>query len=329
MTDLSTWPALVLTAGLATRLRPLSNIRAKAALPVAGTPLVVRILNWLRAAGVRRVVLNLHHRAETVTAAVGDGSRWDLEVRYSWEREVLGSAGGPRRALPLLDAERFLIVNGDTLTNCDLAGLARRHLAARSLVTMAVVPGDIARYGGAIVDANGYITGFARATRPAAAAPAHRTAPVAPSAPDAPGAPVMHFIGVQAVESRAFHDLRDDEPSEIVRTLYPRLIAESPGAVAAFQSDAEFLDVGTPRDYLETAALIARRESRALDCGRRVAIATDASVTDSIIWDRVTIGRGARLRRCIVADDVSVTDGMTLEDKVLVNEGGGVQISPL
>ncbi len=103
-------------------------------------------------------MLNLHHRAETVTAVVGDGSRWDLEVRYSWEREVLGSAGGPRRALPLLDAERFLIVNGDTLTNCDLAGLARRHLAARSLVTMAVVPGDIARYGGAIVDANGYIT---------------------------------------------------------------------------------------------------------------------------------------------------------------------------
>ncbi len=180
MTDLSTWPALVLTAGLATRLRPLSNIRAKAALPVAGTPLVVRILKWLRAAGVRRVVLNLHHRAETVTAAVGDGSRWDLEVRYSWEREVLGSAGGPRRALPLLDAERFLIVNGDTLTNCDLAGLAGRHLAARSLVTMAVVPGDIARYGGAIVDANGYITGFARATRTAAARvhlPHPRTAP--------------------------------------------------------------------------------------------------------------------------------------------------------
>ena len=57
---------------------------------------------------------------------------WDSTVRYSWEREMLGSAGGPRRALPLLDAERFLIVNGDTLTNCDLAGLAGRHLDSRA-----------------------------------------------------------------------------------------------------------------------------------------------------------------------------------------------------
>ena len=312
MTDLSTWPALVLTAGLATRLRTHSTIRAKAAIPVAGAPLVVRILEWLAAAGVRRVVLNLHHRAETVTAAVGDGSRWGLEVRYSWESVVLGSAGGPRRALSLLDAERFLIVNGDTLTNCDLIGLARRHEAAGSLVTMALVPGDVARYGGAVVDANGYVTGFVRA-----------------SAALGVSDQVLHFIGAQAVDARAFHRVKEGEPAEIVRTLYPQLIAESAGAVAAFTSDAEFLDVGTPRDYFDTAALIAAREGRALDCGRDVAIAPDASVIDTILWDRVTIGRGARLRRCIVADEVTVGDGLEFEDSVLVNGEAGLEVSPL
>ena len=92
------WPALVLTAGLATRLQPLSSVRAKAALPVAGEVLVLRILRWLRRAGVTRVVLNLHHRAETITREVGDGSAIGLEARYSWEPEVLGSAGGPARA---------------------------------------------------------------------------------------------------------------------------------------------------------------------------------------------------------------------------------------
>jgi NDP-sugar pyrophosphorylase family protein len=355
MTDLSAWPALVLTAGLATRLRPLSNVRAKAALPVAGTPLVVRILEWLRAAGVTRVVLNLHHRPETVTAAVGDGSRWGMTVRYSWEREVLGSAGGPRRALPLLDAERFLIVNGDTLTDCDLPRVVGRHLATRALVTMALVPGDVARYGGAVVDASGYITGFARAQRAASpgTAPAHRTAPVAPVAPSAPThrtapvapnapahrtepvapiapvAPVLHFIGVQAVESRAFESLRDDEPSETIRTLYPALIASHPGAIAAFQSDAEFLDVGTPRDYLETVALIAGREQRPFDRGRSVVVAPDATVAETVLWDRVTVGRGARLRRCVVADDVSVADGAVYEDQVLVAGASGPQASPL
>jgi NDP-sugar pyrophosphorylase family protein len=91
-------PALVLTAGLATRLRPLSLVRAKAALPVAGEPLACRILRSLGAAGVTDAVLNLHHLPHTLTSLVGDGTGTGLRVRYSWEVPVLGSAGG--RSLP-------------------------------------------------------------------------------------------------------------------------------------------------------------------------------------------------------------------------------------
>ena len=311
MTDLSEWPALVLTAGLATRLRPLSDVRAKAALPVAGTPLVVRILEWLRAAGVTRAVLNLHHRPETVTRTVGDGSRWGIEVRYSWEGTILGSAGGPRRALPLLEAERFLIVNGDTLTDCDLQALVDRHAASRALVTMALVSGDVDRYGGAIVNPDGYITGFARGGR------------------TLPAPPALHFIGVQAAEARAFETVPDDEPYEIVKTLYPRLIDKSPTAVAAFESGAEFLDVGTARDYLDTVALIAHREGRAFDCGDAVTVGAGSVITETVIWDRVRIGRGVHLNRCVVADDVAIPDGMHVENRVLVATEHGPQTYPL
>ena len=85
----------LLTAGLGTRLRPLSAVRAKPALPVAGEALVRRILGWLAASGVTDVVLNLHHRPETVCAVVGDGSDLGVRVRYSWENPVLGSGGRP------------------------------------------------------------------------------------------------------------------------------------------------------------------------------------------------------------------------------------------
>ena len=313
MIDLAGWPALVLTAGLATRLRPLSNVRAKAAMPVAGTPLVGRILTWLRDAGIRRVVLNLHHRPETITRVVGDGSPWGVDVRYSWEPQILGSAGGPRRAIPLLDAERFLIVNGDTLTDCDLGALAGRHLSARALVTMAVVSGDVERYGGAVVDADGYITGFARAAR---------SRP--PGAAEPPGS-VFHFIGAQAVETRAFDDVPDDQPSETVLALYPRLIARSPTTLAAFPSTAEFRDVGTAQDYLGTTLRIAAREQAPLDRGRDVSIAPDAEISESVIWDRVRIGRGVRLHRCVVADDVVIPDGLRLDERVIVAAPGGFE----
>src|SRR5688500_3924817 len=132
-------PALVLTAGLATRLRPLSLVRAKAALPVAGQPLVVRIIRWLRANGVADVVLNLHHKPETLTRLIGDGRHLGVRARYSWEAPVLGSAGGPKRAAPILGASRFLVVNGDTLTTLELAPLLAEHERSGAMVTMAGV----------------------------------------------------------------------------------------------------------------------------------------------------------------------------------------------
>lgn len=297
MTDLSRWPALVLTAGLATRLRPLSDVRAKAAMPVAGTPLIVRILRWLRDAGVCDVVLNLHHKPESITSILGDGSAYGVRVRYSWERAVLGSAGGPRRALPLLDAKQFLIINGDTLTDCDLHAVVATHLDTGARVTMGVVDGDVQRYGGVIVDEGNRVRGFGRPTAPARA---------------------YHFIGVQAVDADVFAALPDDEPSETVRTLYPRLIATDPDAIRVFHSGAEFLDVGTARDYLDTVAAIAAREGQPFDVGTRCEIAPDAVIERSVLWDRVVIGAGARVINSILADDVAVPAGAEVRDEVLV-----------
>jgi NDP-sugar pyrophosphorylase family protein len=308
VSDLANWPALVLTAGLGTRLRPLSNLRAKAAMPVAGAALVVRILRWLHVAGIRRAVLNLHHLPASVTSVVGDGSPFGVEVRYSWEPVPLGSAGGPRRALPLLDADRFFVINGDTLTDCSLSAVAARHHEAGARVTMALVEGDVARYGGVLVDTNRAVVGFGRPTADTRA---------------------LHFIGVQAVDADVFASLPDDRPSETVRMLYPQLIARQSGAVVAYESAARFLDIGTPRDYLETAATVAALERRPLDVGVGCQIAASARVEHSILWDRVTVGEAARLRRCVVADDVRVPPGNEYEDSVLMSGPCGVTVTPL
>src|SRR5262245_47750010 len=132
--------ALILAAGLGTRLRPLTFVRAKPALPVAGEPLVRRILDGLSSRGVDDVVLNLHHLPETVSSVVGHGSNLGMRVRSSWEQPaVLGSAGGPRHALPLMNGDPFLVVNGDTLTDFDIEGMWQAHTGSGALVTLAVV----------------------------------------------------------------------------------------------------------------------------------------------------------------------------------------------
>ncbi len=292
------WPALVLTAGLGTRLRPLSYVRAKPAIPVAGPPLVCRILTWLASQGIRDVVLNLHYKPETITAVVGDGSALGLRVRYSFEDPILGSAGGPRHALPMLDAPRFFVVNGDTLSDAELRPLAEQHESSQALVTMAlIVQPDYGHYGGVALDAGGAVTGFIRRGAPS----------------------TYHFIGVQAVNAEAFSNVAPDQPAETVTALYPTLLAERPGCIRGFVSDASFYDVGTAQDYLLTSLLFARQEGRPLPLvGSRSVIDPSASVLDSVLWDDVVVEAGATLNRCVVADGVRIPAGSTFSDAAVV-----------
>jgi mannose-1-phosphate guanylyltransferase len=284
-------PALVLTAGLGTRLFPLTLTRAKPAAPVAGVPLVVRILEWLASQHVDHVVLNLHHLPSTITGLVGDGSQLGLRVRYSLEYPmILGSAGGPRHALPLLDRERFLIANGDTLTDVAAGAIVAEHSATGAAVTLAVVPNEEPdRYGGVVVEADGTVSGFTRR---------------------GDRRPSWHFVGVQVAEARVFLPLPENQPAESVAGLYRGLIDSQPGAVRAWRSEARFVDIGTPADYWRTSLAFADRERRpnAL-AGARCSIAPGARLTETVLWDDVTIGSGVVLERCVVADRAVVPDG--------------------
>jgi mannose-1-phosphate guanylyltransferase len=226
--------ALVLTAGLGTRLRPLTLTRAKPAIPVGGEPIIRRILAWLAREHVTDVVLNLHYLPDTLAAVVGDGSDLGLRVRYSWEQPVLlGSAGGPRHALPILGASTFFLINGDTLTDLALGPIADAHSATHALITMALVSNrDPERYGGVRMAEDGQITGFVSRGKQAAGS--------------------YHFIGVQVAEAEAFASLNDGEAINSAPGVYDMLISSKPGSVRGYLCNAGFWDVGTPEDYAAT-----------------------------------------------------------------------------
>jgi NDP-sugar pyrophosphorylase family protein len=301
-------PALVLTAGLGTRLRPLTYARAKAAVPVNGETLARRAIRWLASQGVTDLVLNLHHLPETIAGSVGDGSDLGARVRYSWENPVLGSAGGPRHALSLVtDASReprtanrtFFIINGDTLTDAALAPVLARHVESGARVTMALVPNPRPeKYGGVLV-ADGYVTGFVRAGS---------------------GGPSFHFIGVQLADAEVFTPLEDGVPWDSVNTLYPQLIAGNPKSVAAFLCHASFRDIGTPADYLATSLELADLEGDRLVSLRGTRIDETARVNRSAVWDDVTIGAGAELTECIVGDRVTVPAGAVYRRVAIVRD---------
>lgn len=301
-------PCLVLTAGLGTRLRPLTDILAKPALPVAGQPLVSRILTWLASQGIDDAVLNLSHLPETVSGIVGDGSQFGMRVRYSWEQPVLGSAGGPRHALPLLGS-RFLVVNGDTLTNVPLGDVIDTHTRSGAAVTMALVPHPApGRYGGVHVNDAGLVDRFTART-------------------DAADGPLWHYIGVQVVEAGVFADLPDNEPAESVGGVYRPLVEK--GLVAAHRSDAMFRDIGRPVDYLDTAFAVARDEgslAAVIEEGDAVYDAA-ASLDRVILWPGSRVEAGVSLTNCIVAG-AHVPAGTTAAHACLTAGSGGLHVTP-
>jgi mannose-1-phosphate guanylyltransferase len=301
--------AMVLAAGMGLRMRPLSLLRAKPALPVLNRPLLHWTLDHLAEHGVRDVVVNLHHRPETITAAVGDGRRFGLRVTYSRERSILGTAGGPRRVRDFFAGEPFLLVNGDVVFDFDLARLMRRHRASGACATLALKPNpDPRRYGPVVTDARGRVRSLARRPRPARGR-------------------VSLFTGVQVVDP-ALLDRLPAGFSDSVRDLYPPLIADGE-LLLGLRVRGAWCDLGSPALYLRSQlSMIARakasrrrrvgvhREAR-VERGARVVrsilgagvvVEAGARVAGSVLWEDVRVGRGAVVQGCVVTDGVTVPE---------------------
>lgn len=130
--------AMVLAAGLGTRLRPLTDKTPKALLLVDDRPLIEYSLKLLQKHGIREVVINLHHLGDLIQRELGDGSRFGLRIHYSWEPKILGTGGGVKKASRFFEGESFLVLNSDVLIDVDLRALHRHHKKKKALATMVV-----------------------------------------------------------------------------------------------------------------------------------------------------------------------------------------------
>lgn len=293
--------ALILAAGLGTRLDPLTRLVAKPAAPLGDRTLVEHVLAWLRTQRIRDVVVNLHYRPSTVAAVLGDGAHLGMRVRYSWEPVILGSAGGPRRALPLLDSDPFVIVNGDTLCAFDLTAMVEAHRSTRADVTMAAIPNPARHhYNGILIDDGGAVTGFIPK--------GHTTAS-------------WHFVGVQIVNKAVFAALPDGVAAETVAGIYRERLLSTPGSIRIWPVTTPFLDIGTPRDYL----------SAVLQLRRGTQDAAPVNVTASAVWPDAHIDTHAMVEGSIVAGAVHVPGGRHLRDVIVVpagcaREGDGARV---
>jgi len=239
--------AMVLAAGRGTRLAPLTDTTPKPLLPVAGRPFLEHILEFLRAGGIEEVVVNLHHLGRRISDHIGDGSRFGLVVRYSWEDPILDTGGGIKHAEPLLGGEPFVVANGDSLLEIRLRDLIAWHEARAGIATMAVRPDpEAARYGLVEVDRDGRI----------------RRITGRPPAVDA-GGPLREFMfpGLQILEPAIFGWMEPGKAFGVARVTYPALLAADV-PVHAWVTTARWVNIDTPASLARADAELRQRPFR-------------------------------------------------------------------
>ncbi len=295
---------MILAAGFGTRLGALSDERPKPLLPVADVALIRYAIALLVGHGVRDVVINLHHRGELIVDELGDGASLGASIVYSREEgSILGTGGGIRRALPLLGAETFLVVNGKILIDLDLGALLAQHRASGAAATL-VVRGDAeARRWGAIdaPEDGGPIRGLL-------------------------GDGAFMFTGIHAIEPSLVARFDDDGAERcIVRQGYVPWLAEGV-PLGAFVQRGYFMEHSTPERYLQGNINVLRGVAQ-LAHPPGVVVGVDATAqvdATACVVPPVRIGPGARIEAgatigpdAVVGANATVAAGVTVERSVV------------
>ena len=158
--DATACKAMIMAAGLGTRLYPLTGQTAKPMVPILNRPVMQHMLNLLRRHGIRRVAANLHYHPDKIRTYFGDGSEFGVELTYNFERELLGTAGGVGAFRDFFAHGTFVVVSGDGLTDIDLTAFLAAHRARGSIATMAVKQVEDPSLYGVVVQDGGRVTDF-------------------------------------------------------------------------------------------------------------------------------------------------------------------------
>ena len=306
--------ALVLAAGLGTRLRPLTDVAPKPLLPVTGLPILGHTLQQLAAVGCDAAAVNLHHRGDQIRQRFGD-SFAGMPLVYSEEPELLGTLGAlhPLKEF-LAGADMVLLINGDSLCRWPLKKLIRRFQAdsaqAALLFTAQAPPAEFG--GGVGIDRNGRILSFR------------------PNDPEKGEVVRRHvFAGAHVISPRLLERIGPGK-SDIVHDLYIPLLAEPEGKLTSLVTTRQWHDLGTPQRFLEGVIDWARagwpeRLWRQAWVSPEAVVEPGARVRRSAIEAGSKVGEGAVVERSVLLPGSRVGKGSVVRESIL---GFGAAVPP-
>ncbi len=326
--------------GEATRLRPLTCNTPKAMVPVLNKPFLEHVIRHLSRHKIKDIILTLGQSSKSIESYFGDGSQFGVRLGYAMEASPLGTAGAVKNAERYLD-ETFLVLNGDVFNALDITAMVDFHLGRKAEVTIALTPvADPTSYGSVHTDTIGRVTRFLEKPK---------RDQVTTN---------MINAGTYVLEPDVLARIPPRTKYSFERELFPLLLNEGK-PIYAHPFAAYWIDIGTPEKYLQLNRDLLRgqggisRNDNATNAevligepgyihpkarikgptvvGADCFIMEDAVIEQSIIWQRVKIEPGAKIRNSIVANDCCLGANSLVEDSVLgdnVTVSGGGRLKP-
>jgi NDP-sugar pyrophosphorylase family protein len=295
--------AIILSAGYGTRLWPLTEDRTKPAIPILGKPLVGYVAEYLSAYGCDEVVVNLHHRPESVRRALGDGSEFGVTLYYVEEPEILGTSGALDNARALLDGgDTFVVINGKIITDIDLNAALATHRRTKALATLVLLPNVECERFSVVKAADGLLRGFGGM-------------PVKANFSEVN--PPLKFTGIHLLEPGIFDYVPPGVFSHSTTDVYPQALAKGE-TIAVHVAEGNWHELSTLRRYLDISLQLMAQKGDNVTVGRDCRISTHAEISDAVLWDNVEVAEGARVKRAVLADNVKIAASETIEDAAVV-----------
>jgi mannose-1-phosphate guanylyltransferase len=304
--------AVILSGGQGTRLRPLTSTMPKPAVPMVGRPMIWYMIDWLRTHGVTEVVMSVGYKADGLRAVLDAAGHEGVAITYVEEPEPLGTAGAVKYAADRLD-QRFLVLNGDTLSDYDLSAEIAQHQATGARATLALVPvEDPTAYGVVLSDDQRRVEAFLEK----------------PSPDQAPPDPRIN-AGAYVLERDVLEMIPAGENRSFEHDVFPQLVGDG---IYAFDADGYWLDLGTPERYVRaTIDLIDGTTHSWLDVLRDRqgnVIDEDADCEGAEIHAPVVVAAGARIAAgaeigpyAVIDSDAEIAAGCSIRNSVVMAGG--------
>lgn len=310
--------AMILGAGIGSRLDPLTRSLPKPIVPVVGKPVMGHLIDLLRRHGITDIVVNVQYLGHRIQETIGDGAAYGVRVRYSVEDQLWGDAGGLKRCEAFFREggdDTFLVIGGDDLTDMDISRIVAEHRAKGAIASIGATPvEDPSEYGICVCDDDGYISRFQEKPRPCEAFSNLANT----------GIYVFNVCVLDAIPASTFFGFGKD--------LLPGLLARGEKLVAV-PSEAYWKDVGNlaiyrqaQRDCIDGRVAVefpagaevastcvvcrgARVEGTIADytvVGAGAVVEAGATVRNSVLWDGAVVKAGTYLENCVVGNGVTV-----------------------